>query len=139
MPFIGHLPELLIVLVIGLLVFGPKRMIEMGSTIGKTLRELRESVKDIPGMGGASGLGGLLGNDQQRRTPLSTASQFAQNLHVAASDPPSVSAGISATPTPSPTSDSAESPASATAGGAANDAPTVVDASVEHVEERAEE
>ncbi len=139
MPIIGHLPEVLIILVIGLIVFGPKRMIEMGSTLGKAFRELRESVKDIPGMGGAGGLGGLLGDDRPRRTPLSTASQFAQNLHVAASDP--LSAGTSATPTSSPGGDSAEPPPTSAdpASGAANDTPTVVDASVEHVEERAEE
>jgi sec-independent protein translocase protein TatA len=43
----GHIPELMVVLVVGLLIFGPKRVIEMGSAAGKMLRELREAVKDM--------------------------------------------------------------------------------------------
>ena len=45
--FFGHLPEILLLLVIALLVFGPKRMIEMGSSLGKAVRELREATKDV--------------------------------------------------------------------------------------------
>jgi TatA/E family protein of Tat protein translocase len=43
----GHWFEILIVLGIGLLVFGPKRMIEIGSQVGKMVRELRESTRDL--------------------------------------------------------------------------------------------
>jgi TatA/E family protein of Tat protein translocase len=43
----GHIPEVLAVLLIGLLVFGPKRVIEMGSQLGKVVRELRQSTKDL--------------------------------------------------------------------------------------------
>ncbi|MBF6592605.1 MAG: twin-arginine translocase TatA/TatE family subunit, partial [Ktedonobacterales bacterium] len=43
----GHWFEILGLLFVALLVFGPKKMIEMGSSFGKTLRELRESVKDM--------------------------------------------------------------------------------------------
>lgn len=43
----GHIPELIVVLIVGLLIFGPKRVIEMGSAAGKMLRELREAVKDM--------------------------------------------------------------------------------------------
>lgn len=43
----GHIPELIVVLMIGLLIFGPKRVIEMGSAAGKMLRDLREAVKDM--------------------------------------------------------------------------------------------
>ncbi|HEX8728803.1 MAG TPA: twin-arginine translocase TatA/TatE family subunit [Ktedonobacterales bacterium] len=43
----NHLPELLGLLVLGLIVFGPKRMIEMGGKAGRMLRELRTAMKDL--------------------------------------------------------------------------------------------
>jgi sec-independent protein translocase protein TatA len=47
MPFGIHLPELLAVCVVAILVFGPKRLPEMGSAIGKTFREFKKSVNEI--------------------------------------------------------------------------------------------
>ena len=47
MPFnVGPL-ELVIVLVIALLVIGPKRLTEMGNSIGKTIREFRNASSDV--------------------------------------------------------------------------------------------
>jgi TatA/E family protein of Tat protein translocase len=47
MPFnIGPL-ELIIVLVIALLVIGPKRLPEMGDALGKTIREFRKASSDV--------------------------------------------------------------------------------------------
>ena len=47
MPFnVGPL-ELVIVLVIALLVIGPKRLPEMGNSLGKTIREFRKASTDI--------------------------------------------------------------------------------------------
>ena len=47
MPFnIGPL-ELVIVLVIALLVIGPKRLPEMGNSLGKTIREFRKASSDV--------------------------------------------------------------------------------------------
>jgi Sec-independent protein translocase protein TatA len=136
MPFVGHLPEVFVVLLIGLLVFGPKRMIEMGSTLGRMFRELRESLRDIPGMGGVNSLGSLLQDDTPRRTPLANASQLAQSAHLAASEPTNGAAapaamrnGQASPPTPAPTP----------AADAVNSAPFVVEASVEHVEEHPED
>jgi Sec-independent protein translocase protein TatA len=43
----NHLPELLGLLILGLLIFGPKRMIEMGGQAGRMLRELRAAMKDM--------------------------------------------------------------------------------------------
>jgi sec-independent protein translocase protein TatA len=43
MPNIG-LPEVLVVLVIALIVFGPKRLPELGRSLGKGIREFRGSV-----------------------------------------------------------------------------------------------
>lgn len=39
--FGGHLPELFIVLVLALVVFGPKRLPEIGGAMGKGIREFR--------------------------------------------------------------------------------------------------
>ncbi len=122
----GHIPELILVLVIGLLVFGPKRMIEMGSSLGKAFRELRDSIKDIPGMNGDTNLGDLIGTNEPRRTPFSSISQFAQNLNIGKSDD-----------TPAPSA-STRAPAAATAT-PADASHTVVDGTVEHVEQRPEE
>ena len=43
MPNIG-LPEILIVLAIALIVFGPKRLPEMGRSLGRGMREFKDSI-----------------------------------------------------------------------------------------------
>lgn len=43
----GHLPEMLFLAALGLLVFGPKRVIEMGSSLGKALREFQHATKGM--------------------------------------------------------------------------------------------
>ena len=42
-----HWYDLLIVFGIALLFFGPKRLPEMGSSIGKTIREFQKSMKEV--------------------------------------------------------------------------------------------
>ena len=44
MPGWIGLPELLILLVVVLLVFGPKRLPEMGRSLGKGMREFKDSI-----------------------------------------------------------------------------------------------
>jgi sec-independent protein translocase protein TatA len=46
MPFVGHLPELIVVMLLALLIFGPKRLPEMGNAIGKTIKEFQHTMKD---------------------------------------------------------------------------------------------
>ena len=46
MPNIGA-PELIIVLVIALLIFGPKRLPEIGRTVGKGLAEFRKASTEL--------------------------------------------------------------------------------------------
>jgi sec-independent protein translocase protein TatA len=40
-------PGLIIILVITLIIFGPKKLPEIGSAFGKTLSEFKKSAKDI--------------------------------------------------------------------------------------------
>lgn len=48
MPNIG-IPELLIVLVIALIIFGPKKLPEMGRSLGRGIREFKDSVSNDSG------------------------------------------------------------------------------------------
>lgn len=48
MRFLGMgMPELLIILLICLLVFGASKLPEIGKAFGKTLKEFKKSIKDI--------------------------------------------------------------------------------------------
>lgn len=43
----GHLWELVVVLLIALVIFGPKRLPELGASLGKSIREFRKSTAAI--------------------------------------------------------------------------------------------
>ncbi|HLZ59123.1 MAG TPA: twin-arginine translocase TatA/TatE family subunit [Ktedonosporobacter sp.] len=47
MPIGFHPVELIIILVIALLVFGPKKLPEMGSAIGKSIKEFQKGMKEL--------------------------------------------------------------------------------------------
>lgn len=42
----GHLPELLIIMVVALIVFGPKRLPEIGSSLGRGIRDFKKHVSE---------------------------------------------------------------------------------------------
>jgi TatA/E family protein of Tat protein translocase len=44
---LGHGPELIVILVVALLVFGPKKLPEMGRSIGKTVTEFRKGISEM--------------------------------------------------------------------------------------------
>ena len=48
MPF-GHAPEIILVLILALLIFGARRLPEIGEGIGRGLREFRSALSDRPG------------------------------------------------------------------------------------------
>jgi len=48
MPNIG-IPELLIVLVIALIVLGPKKLPEVGRSLGRGMREFKDSISGVTG------------------------------------------------------------------------------------------
>ena len=45
--FMDKLPMLIIILVIALVIFGPKRLPEIGQSLGKGIREFKKSMDDI--------------------------------------------------------------------------------------------
>lgn len=45
--FFSHMPELLLVLVGALIIFGPKRLPEIGSSLGKGIRDFKHSVGEV--------------------------------------------------------------------------------------------
>jgi len=45
--FTGHLPELFLVLIVALIVFGPSKLPEVGSAVGRGLREFRRATSEI--------------------------------------------------------------------------------------------
>jgi sec-independent protein translocase protein TatA len=47
MPLGLHLPELLAVLAVALLIFGPKKLPEMGASIGKSIKAFKKGMKEI--------------------------------------------------------------------------------------------
>jgi sec-independent protein translocase protein TatA len=48
MPFAGfHGPDLVIILAIALLIFGPKKLPEMGASIGKSIKEFKKGMAEL--------------------------------------------------------------------------------------------
>ncbi|MDE3229174.1 MAG: twin-arginine translocase TatA/TatE family subunit, partial [Chloroflexota bacterium] len=97
-----HLPLLFGLLVLGLIIFGPKKMIEMGGRMGQMLRELRAAVKEMNWS--------VLGDDAPPRTPPTTLgklSQLAQDFTAppAATSPTPPAAVEPAPPATSPAAD----------------------------------
>ena len=43
----GHFPELVMVLIFALIIFGPKRLPEVGAGLGKSLREFRKATSGV--------------------------------------------------------------------------------------------
>jgi len=47
MPLGLHLPELLIILAVALLIFGPKKLPEIGASIGKSISSFKKGMKEV--------------------------------------------------------------------------------------------
>ena len=94
---LGHLTELIVILGIGLLVFGPKRMIDMGAAAGKAFREFREATRDLNLNSLTNPPPSAATAEPDAQSTLSKLSQFSQSLSApAASDnagPPTAGAG----------------------------------------------
>ncbi len=88
----NHLPELLGLLVLGLLIFGPRRMIEAASQLGRMLRETQAAMKEMDWGLGSDKASNLLSS----QTPLGKLSQFAQAMTAPRAGDAPVSATASA-------------------------------------------
>lgn len=77
MPNIG-LPELLIVLVIALIILGPKKLPEVGRSLGKGMREFKDSI------GGMTGGGD---DDDEDRPAITSTSTSASTTSSSAASP----------------------------------------------------
>ena len=49
MPFGFHGLDLVVILIIALLIFGPKKLPEMGASIGKSIKEFQKGMKEVTG------------------------------------------------------------------------------------------
>ncbi|HEY5005984.1 MAG TPA: twin-arginine translocase TatA/TatE family subunit [Ktedonobacteraceae bacterium] len=47
MPFGFHGPDLIIILAIALLIFGPKKLPEMGASVGKSIKEFKKGMAEL--------------------------------------------------------------------------------------------
>jgi len=74
------LPELAVIAAIGLLVFGPKRLPELGKTLGRTLKGFQSASSEF---------------EKELRTAITTAEPVAADLPVAVSATEPVSADAS--------------------------------------------
>lgn len=61
-------PELIIILVIALLIFGPKRLPEVGANLGKAIREFKQTADDLK-----SEVTNTTGLDEKSREELKSA------------------------------------------------------------------
>jgi TatA/E family protein of Tat protein translocase len=110
----GHTFELLIVLLLGLLIFGPKRIIEMGAAAGKMLRELREAMKDMNW--------NSLSGDEHNPNPLAELRDLPRNLASTILNPPPTPAAPTTPPAAAP-----QAPAAAETPQASAPEPVVVE------------
>ena len=92
----GHTFELIIVLIIGLLIFGPKRVIEMGAAAGRLLRELRDAMKDM-------NWSSLTGGDEHGSDPLAELRDLPRTFTSSILNPPPATSSPSSPPAPAPT------------------------------------
>jgi len=46
MPNVGW-PELIVILIVALVIFGPQRLAGIGGAVGKAIREFRTAVRDV--------------------------------------------------------------------------------------------
>ncbi len=94
MPFNIGLPEILIVLAIALIVLGPKRLPEVGASLGKSIREFRKAASEVQE---ATSLDASSGSTQQAVAPA--AAPAPQPNQLAQSSSPNTIVGPSLAPT----------------------------------------
>lgn len=86
MPFGLHGIDLIVLLVVALLVFGPKRLPQMGAAIGQTFHAFKNSVNEISGANNDA----VTAPDAQIAAPLATAPVIAEPIVTPAQAPRSL-------------------------------------------------
>jgi TatA/E family protein of Tat protein translocase len=91
-----HGLDLIVILVIALLIFGPKRLPEMGSSIGKSIKEFRKGMSEL----------GNPKDEKEEEAKLPAASQVTKNEFQSAAVPANneVTSNVSSTVPPTSTS-----------------------------------
>ena len=84
----GHLWELVVVLLIALIFLGPKRLPELGSSLGKTIREFRTSTSEIQDQIAGEAPAALPAAQQDDAAHSSAAPTYSAAPHAAASVAP---------------------------------------------------
>jgi TatA/E family protein of Tat protein translocase len=91
-PF-GFRPlDLIVVAIVALLFFGPKRLPEMGSAVGKTIKEFQKSMREVTHP-----------NETPAQQTLPAAAQPVQTPQINASSPESARETVSTTNSAAPT------------------------------------
>jgi sec-independent protein translocase protein TatA len=88
------LPEMMVILVVALLIFGPKKLPEIGRSLGKALKGFQEASREFQS------------EFQREAAELEKATKTTMEAHI---EPPQPQA-LSAAESPTPVSESAESP-----------------------------
>lgn len=91
-----HGLDLIVILVIALLIFGPKRLPEMGSSIGKSIKEFRKGMAELTSPK----------DEKEEEAKLPPASQGVKNEFQSAAVPANNEVTSTVTSTVSPTSTS---------------------------------
>ena len=84
---LGHLWELVVVLLIALIFFGPKRLPELGLSLGKTIREFRTSTSNVQDQSTGEAMAALPAAEQDDLAGSGTAATHTAAPHAAASLP----------------------------------------------------
>ncbi len=111
MPSIG-LPELAIVLIIALVVFGPKRLPEMGQKLGQALREFRSATSEIRSQIGADEIADSV---KDIKSTFSLTGDSPRSAAEVAPDAPAEAVPAAAEPAGGVAAAAAEAPAAVTA------------------------
>ena len=112
MPFGFHGLDLVVILVIALLIFGPKKLPEMGASIGKSIKEFQKGMKEVTGHKNDDDDDDDDDDDEVEAKPVS--SKDMKKLKSKASSEPAPKSSVSEMSSPTETVVNPEVPAEAT-------------------------
>ena len=87
------LPELILILVIALIIFGPRKLPEIGRSIGKGLREFRQATTEISKTVSFDDDDGIIEGDKETKETKETKESSNQNEAADETDQPELDTG----------------------------------------------